>query len=680
MANRILQIIDEITMKYGNEILLDGNRFSALFSDMAPELNLEKRVIRRMQQEDFLNDLYLYRIGKIEDDESIQGKIRMRLIDAGFSDEWCNVALSAFGLYTEGQQSGDTGGPSDTPGSFPPSGSNVSTKVTKSNTAEDQLADNTVKLGIMAVGSGDLDRGIQYFEEALKTVPDHVGAYLGLVWTKPTDQGKPYCSRLESFSTGDISSYLLHNPEMLSDTHSSLLARAIANSTSVDLVRTLVEAGCSPNNTSVLYNAVYSAKRKELFPILLKHGANPNLKYRVDCEDKVVEYRTVLNDVIYFANDVDVATELIRNGANVNIPQEDNRNRKWSLLSLAVRKNNERMVKLLLDNGADPNSGRIYNFNFEKQVFYCVLSDAIWNVKNINIVKLLLDAGANPNYRYTDYEKYGQFDTNDFTCSALSDVIVSSDNTDMFQLLIEYGADITTTYDSLYWWNDDRQSSSTSLLKLANDRKRSNIAELITQILKEKKDKEDQEKREESLVAEQKALTSKLSQTQGVFSKRSRKKTEARLSDIEKALSGEQDGASVLVLEDINKKKRKRWIRISVVLAGLFVAFLMWRNVVHQNEVLIEVKANLIGQTFSCYDYVDKSFWSNGPSSNWEISFVDDTNAKYSFNKREDPEYVGTFEYTITRSFFGKTIIRTNGERFQLEISGTTPTGLKHLS
>lgn len=168
------------------------------------------------------------------------------------------------------------------------------------------------------------------------------------------------------------------------------------------------------------------------------------------------------------------AQHLIHNGADVNCifsakvqnPFEY-RLRKWSMLDLAVRCGDYSMVELLLDNGADPNSGRLtpvmvsllntghlYYIDYATcyNDYYPALSEAIWNTKNIDIVKLLLRYNADPNYKSEHYEVSVNPEFNSVhligkgTHCGLSDALLYSKDVEMLKALLDAGADPNSRY------------------------------------------------------------------------------------------------------------------------------------------------------------------------------------------------------------------------------------------
>lgn len=419
-------------------------------------------------------------------------------------------------------------------------------------------SDNSIHLGILAVSSGDLDRGIQYFEDALKTNPNHVGAYLGLVWSLPYEKRKPYFERLSAFPLEKIKSFISSNKEMLSSDKTSLLENALHNSGSVELVKTLLESGANAADTYALYYAVISEHRKELVPLLLKHGANPNGEYQLRFDGGIVETRIALADVIWKTGDTELAKLLITNHANVNYvvrSTEDcdysgnGKKCNWSLLDMAVRKNNESMVRLLLQNGADANSGRWTYRKYwmtqvsswgREEVFYCALSEAIWSAKNIDIVRLLLENGANPNYQYRDIHQnnmsmYSSFLTDD--CSGLYDVICFSDNDEILKLMLRYGADPNTKYRCTWTdWDLNDHVEETSMIDLAKRKHKPSMVETISSYIREKRKIEEINNKLVLLAREQTEIQNRILQIKGLFADTRRKKAETRMAEIKAEL------------------------------------------------------------------------------------------------------------------------------------------------
>lgn len=403
-------------------------------------------------------------------------------------------------------------------------------------------ADNTVRLGIMAVNSGDSQKGIQSFEEALKINPDHIGAYLGLVWALPDKHVRPYVNKLLSFSVVEIEEYLKHNPEMLESPHVSLFNQVIYYTESLELVKAFLNAGANPNEAYILRIAVMSEKRDELVSLLLKAGADPNREYQLHFNNNLQEQCTALRDAIWVSNDVEIAKFLIDCGADVNYIVKYNDGRDCSLLNIAIQKNNLEMVKLLLNSGADANQGRrVLAGDFywgNKIVYLCPLSEAIRTANNVDMVCILLEYGADPNYQYTDYTVY----TNRYACErngccALYDVTFH-DNTEILQMLLYAGINLNTKYQekTLYADDPDVIRSEMSIIQFVREKGHNNIVKLLNEKIEKNRLMTEQKMEWDRLVAEQKQLKDELPKINGLFADRRRKKMEERLREIEEKL------------------------------------------------------------------------------------------------------------------------------------------------
>ena len=316
-------------------------------------------------------------------------------------------------------------------------------------------ADNIVRLGVMSLNRGDVQKAEKLFEESFKLDSEHIGTILGMLRIKTGDAICPYVDQLCSFSAEDVELWLKRNPSMLDDSRFPLLDIMIKDVGSYDMVKAVLNAGAKPDGQYALYYAIRSGEntRVELTKLLIEFGADVNKKYQLSFRNGK-ETRSLLSDAIWEAKDVNLVEILVQNGANVNDIIESSTGQNWSILDLAVRINSLPMVQLLLKYGADPNSGRQYS----SETFYCVLSEAIWNVKNTDIVKALLNNGAEPNYVYTNNFKRnlkrGEEASVHEQRSSLFDAICFSKNNDMVKVLLESGANPSQQYTYTPDWPD----------------------------------------------------------------------------------------------------------------------------------------------------------------------------------------------------------------------------------
>ena len=104
-----------------------------------------------------------------------------------------------------------------------------------------------------------------------------------------------------------------------------------------DVFKALLAYGANPNADSRIMAEAILNKRPEMPELLLEHGLDPNLgMFLFDAVDQ---------------GNLPLAEALIRKGAKVN---EDDYVGVGTALMAAAENNNRAMVKLLLQNGADP--------------------------------------------------------------------------------------------------------------------------------------------------------------------------------------------------------------------------------------------------------------------------------------------------------------------------------------
>ncbi len=273
---------------------------------------------------------------------------------------------------------------------------------------------------------------------------------------------------------------------MLDNSYFPLLDSIIRNAQSVALTGAVLKAGANPNGQYALYYAIVSENRVELTKTLVEFGVDVNKDYQLSFRNST-EMRSPLTDIIWQTKDITLAEFLIDSGADVNYIIRNSNDESWSLLDMAVRSNNELMVQLLLEKGADPNSGCWYVSGYSYpggylKTFYYVLSEAIWNVKNINIIRMLLDHGADPNYQYTDYFTHGSSRLADGRriCTGLYDAICFSENDEALRALLSAGANPSSTYEYMSMDTDDYgRTAIVPILAIAALKEKRNELEIL---------------------------------------------------------------------------------------------------------------------------------------------------------------------------------------------------------
>ena len=91
------EIINSILSQYGKEILLDGNRFCSVVSDLAPQFKKENKIIRRLNQEMILPIIY-HVLCKQPIEVNGINRLDVFLNESGFSEDWKTIVYTLFSL------------------------------------------------------------------------------------------------------------------------------------------------------------------------------------------------------------------------------------------------------------------------------------------------------------------------------------------------------------------------------------------------------------------------------------------------------------------------------------------------------------------------------------------------------------------------------------------------------
>lgn len=86
--------INEVFNRFGKDILLDGDRFLAIVTDMAPNSKTELHVFRRLKQDNLLLAIH----EEIINPKPNGKKIKVLLTNNGYSEDWIEIVFSSFGL------------------------------------------------------------------------------------------------------------------------------------------------------------------------------------------------------------------------------------------------------------------------------------------------------------------------------------------------------------------------------------------------------------------------------------------------------------------------------------------------------------------------------------------------------------------------------------------------------
>lgn len=233
--------------------------------------------------------------------------------------------------------------------------------------------------------------------------------------------------------------------------YESILVSCIVYTKDIDIARLLIEYGADVNDGNgqeygVVIQTVYK-ECSEILKLLLEHGANPGDFYSTTEDDYMSTLAACIN-----CNDkaegVKMAELLIKYGLNVNAVGKTYFKYvmeycEESLLDRAILKNDYDIVKLLLENGADPNKYNIKQ-KLNEVIYSSALYDSIIMRDNIKIANLLIQKGADVN----SVEKIQSENIVQELC--LLNLTVRSNNLDMLKLLLENGAN-PNNYDVIEW-------------------------------------------------------------------------------------------------------------------------------------------------------------------------------------------------------------------------------------
>lgn len=136
-----------------------------------------------------------------------------------------------------------------------------------------------------------------------------------------------------------------------------------------------------------------------------------------------------------------------------------------------------------------------------------------------------------------------------------------------------------------------------------------------------------------------------------------------------------QYGAVMSEKDKIANDRRTKTIVTTVLVIIFLLGGIIWFISIQSNSnaKLEEVKQQLPGNTYTCsYSQTESGFWIH--YYYYKLEFKDDQVDYYYLTTvgppedGEDYELVGTYNYNVTRSMFGKYVINVNGKSFTLEV------------
>ena len=154
--------------------------------------------------------------------------------------------------------------------------------------------------------------------------------------------------------------------------------------------------------------------------------------------------------------------------------------------------------------------------------------------------------------------------------------------------------------------------------------------------------------------------------------------------DIER--SKEQNNLINKEKQEARTRKNKALISTILVLIALVSGgFGIFKFQQYQIQMINEVKAGLVGKTLTAHStHMEGLGWIY--HEYWQLSFGDENNLDYAYIETvgpteddEQPEYEGTYSYTVSRSLTGKYTIKVNGTTYELNVNNeNVPQGISH--
>ena len=96
----ITDVVNKVITQYGKDILLDGTRFCSIINDLAPKMQIENKIIKRLNQENLLVEIYRI-LGKRNTSSEDVSRLLVLLRRSGFSEEWIDIIFDAFDFNKE---------------------------------------------------------------------------------------------------------------------------------------------------------------------------------------------------------------------------------------------------------------------------------------------------------------------------------------------------------------------------------------------------------------------------------------------------------------------------------------------------------------------------------------------------------------------------------------------------
>lgn len=239
---------------------------------------------------------------------------------------------------------------------------------------------------------------------------------------------------------------IIRNSRSTAKEESPLLLSAVVQH-DTKMVHLLIKHGADTNGVSVRTESTAESKTpillsaitnqsEEVAQILLKHGANPNCA-QTTTTNYILDTRTPLNCIIDQTNDTTMLRMLLENGADpelCSIYHTPDIHLETPPIVKAVLMQRLEAIQTLLNYGATADAVRIQKRE-DEETRMTPLSVCICEEPNYKIAELLLQSGCNPNSMRTDISSTCEMQT-----TLLADAICKTREPMFVQLLLKYGA------------------------------------------------------------------------------------------------------------------------------------------------------------------------------------------------------------------------------------------------
>lgn len=134
-------------------------------------------------------------------------------------------------------------------------------------------------------------------------------------------------------------------------------------------------------------------------------------------------------------------------------------------------------------------------------------------------------------------------------------------------------------------------------------------------------------------------------------------------------------------------KRRNKYLLttvfVLVLIGGSVLGLIRFQQ--YQKQMLEEVNAGLVGKTLTAHSsHMEGLGWIH--HEYWQLTFIDEGNLEYAYIQTvgpkeddENPEYKGTYSYSVSRSITGKYTIEVNGESYELKVDDdNVPKSISH--